>query len=115
MTLAFYMDVHVRREVTEGLRLRGIDVFTAQEDGTDRLPDPALLDRAMELGRVLYSQDADLLAEAAHRQQNGTKFAGIVYAHQEQITIGQSIRDLEIVANVMAPDEIANRVEYLPL
>ena len=65
MTLAFYMDVHVRREVTEGLRLRGIDVLTAQEDGTDRFPDPELLDRALELGRVLYSQDADLLTEAA--------------------------------------------------
>ncbi len=28
------MDVHVRRAVTMALRLRGIDVVTAQEDGS---------------------------------------------------------------------------------
>ena len=37
--------------------------MTAQEDNTARLPDPLLLDRAMELGRVLFSQDDDLLKE----------------------------------------------------
>jgi hypothetical protein len=31
------MDHHVRREITEGLRLREADVLTAEEDGTQRL------------------------------------------------------------------------------
>lgn len=34
------MDVHVKRAVTEGLRLRGVDVLTAQEDGTAEFEDP---------------------------------------------------------------------------
>lgn len=46
------MDVHVRRAVTEGLRLRGVDVLTAQEDGASLLKDPELLERAASLGRV---------------------------------------------------------------
>jgi hypothetical protein len=29
MSVAFYMDVHVRRAVTNGLRPRGVDVLTA--------------------------------------------------------------------------------------
>jgi hypothetical protein len=33
MPLAFYMDHHVPRAVTLGLRLRGVDVLTAYEDG----------------------------------------------------------------------------------
>ena len=33
MTIALYMDVHVHRAITVGLRLREIDVLTAQEDG----------------------------------------------------------------------------------
>jgi hypothetical protein len=33
MSSSFYMDVHVRKAVTDGLRLRGADVLTAQEDG----------------------------------------------------------------------------------
>jgi predicted nuclease of predicted toxin-antitoxin system len=59
------MDVHVRRAVTEGLRQRGVDVVTAQEDGSATLDDPLLLDRASALGRVLFSQDGDLLRETA--------------------------------------------------
>ena len=43
MTLRLYMDVHVRRAVTIALRLRGVDVMTAQEDRASRLDDPQLL------------------------------------------------------------------------
>jgi hypothetical protein len=48
------MDVHVKRAVTDGLRRRGVDVLTAQEDGTNRLHDSDLLDHATSLGRVLF-------------------------------------------------------------
>jgi hypothetical protein len=51
------MDVHVPAAITRGLLLREVDVLTAQLDGTTRLEDPELLDRATELGRVLFSQD----------------------------------------------------------
>ena len=33
MTVALYMDVRVHRAITTGLRLRDVDVLTAQEDG----------------------------------------------------------------------------------
>lgn len=55
--IRLYMDVHVRREVTVGLRLRGVDVLTAQEDDAATLPDAERLTRATELGRVFFSQD----------------------------------------------------------
>lgn len=32
MTIALYMDVHVHRAITIGLRLRDVYVLTAQED-----------------------------------------------------------------------------------
>ena len=115
MSLRLYMDVHVRREVTEGLRWRGVDVLTAQEDGTAEFDDPVLLDRATELGRLLFSQDRDLLREAARRQETGEQFAGVVFARQLQVSIGQCIDDLELIAKVGAPEEFAGRVEYLPL
>jgi hypothetical protein len=49
MSVGLYMNVHIRRQITEGLRQRGVDVLTAQEDGTTRLPDSELLDRAIEM------------------------------------------------------------------
>ena len=59
------MDVHVPRAVTTALRLRGIDVLTAQEDASAELDDGPLLKRAAELGRILVTQDDDLLREGA--------------------------------------------------
>ena len=67
-------------------------------DGATRLPDPELLDRATKLGRVLFSQDEDLLAAATLRQRGGRSFAGIVYAHQLDIPIVQGVADLEMLA-----------------
>jgi predicted nuclease of predicted toxin-antitoxin system len=109
------MDVHVRRAVTSALRLRSIDVLTAQEDGAAELDDDRLLERATELGRVLVSQDEDLLREGARRQREHKAFSGIVYAHQLRITIGQMVEDLELVATATSKEEWSGKIEYLPL
>jgi hypothetical protein len=115
VSIRFFMDVHVRRAITVGLQLRGVDVLTAQADGSRRLHDPELLDRASELGRVLFSQDEDLLRIASDRQRRGEHFAGIVYAHQLRVSIAGCIRDLELIAKVCEPEDLADRIEYLPL
>jgi len=109
------MDVHVRRAVTEALRERRVDVLTAQADGTTELLDPALLNRATELGRVLFSQDEDLLAEATRRRRNDIPFGDVVYAHQLKVTIGQCVNDLELIAKAGDPADLANRIQFLPL
>ena len=115
MSLRIYMDVHVHRAITEGLRLRGIDVLTAQEGGSAMLTDPALMDRTTALGWVLFSQDQDLLAEASRRQSERIPFSGLLYAHQARASIGECVRDLELLAKACQPSEMAGRVEYLPL
>ena len=46
LSVRLYMDVHVPLAITEGLRLRSVDVLTAQQDGSRQLGDPELLDRA---------------------------------------------------------------------
>ena len=63
------MDVHIPFTITAGLRRRGADVLTSQEDGMQEADDRSLLERASELHRVLFSQDADLLAIASEKQQ----------------------------------------------
>jgi predicted nuclease of predicted toxin-antitoxin system len=115
VSVRLYVDVHVRRAITEGLRLRGVDTLTAQEDGAREFDDADLLDRATALGRVLFTQDDDLLREAKRRQQTGETFAGVIYAHQLNVTIGQCIVDLELIAQASEPAEWINRTEYLPL
>jgi hypothetical protein len=109
------MDVHVPAAITLGLRRREVEVLTAQIDNAERLPDDVLLDRATALGRVLVTQDEDLLAVAEQRQRGGKPFAGVVYAHQLRVTIGQCVHDLELMARVYEPADMADHVEYLPL
>jgi predicted nuclease of predicted toxin-antitoxin system len=115
MSVAFYMDHHVRRAITDGLRRRAVDVITAAEDGTDRFDDPELLDRSTELQRVLFTHDTDFLEEAARRQHAGEDYAGIVFCRQLSLSIGQCIDELELIAKAGEPHEFANRVTYLPL
>ena len=109
------MDVHVPYAITIALRLRGVDVLTAQEDGSQKLEDAALLDRATTLGRILFTRDDDLLREGALRQKRGKNFTGIIYAHQLDVSIGQCVIDLELIAKTSDSDEWINRLEYLPL
>jgi len=97
------------------LILRGVDVLTAELDGNTETPDSERLDRTTELGRVLFSQDEDLLAEATSRQRSGRAFGGVIYAHQLRITVGRAVNDLEILAQAGNPADFPNRVEYLPL
>jgi hypothetical protein len=115
MSHPLYMDAHVPSAITEGLRRRGIDVMTCQDDGADRFPDQELLKRATLLERVLFSQDDDLLKLAAHWQEVEKQFHGVVYAHQLSGGIGELIRDLELILNCCTIDELVNQVHYLPL
>jgi hypothetical protein len=115
MSIKIYTDVHVPRAIVHGLRLRNVEVLRAQEDGADQLSDSQLLDRASALGYVLFTYDRDLLQEANNRQRSGHPFAGVVFAHPLNVSIGMCVRDLEILAHVYEPADMNNRVEYLPL
>jgi hypothetical protein len=67
------------------------------------------------LRRVLFTQDDDLLSEAAKRQKNSIHFQGLIYAHQLRVSIGACVNDLEIIVKAAEPDELVNEVIFLPL
>ena len=115
MPVRLYMDQHVPRAITAGLRLRCVDVLTAFEDGAALLSDQELLDRASLSDRILFSQDDDLLAEATRRQARGLQFAGVVYAHPLSVSIGACIHSLEIVAKAGKPEDLRDQVLFLPI
>ena len=74
-----------------------------------------MLDRSGELGRVLFSQDEDLLIEAARRQRECLHFAGVIYAPQLELSVGQFIEELGILAKAGLPADFVNRIQYLPM
>ena len=113
MSLGLYMDVHVPLPITRGLRRRGVDVLTAQEDQTTRLLDPELLRRARELGRILFSQDEDLIVEAVRCQRESEPFATVVFARQLDLSIGRAVSDLETFAKAAGPEDAQGQIIFL--
>lgn len=114
MAIGIYMDVHIPYPITLGLRIRHVEVVTAQEDWRARLTDPDLLNRVTELGMMLYTHDDDHLVEAARRKEMGQVFGGIIFSRQLHSPTGRCIDALEIIAKTLDPTDLNGRVEYIP-
>jgi hypothetical protein len=115
VSVALYMDHHVPAAVTAGLRRREVDVLTAYEDGMAEAADETLLQRATALGRSVFTQDEDLLVIASQWQHISRFFAGVVFGSQEELSIGQAIEWLELIAKTSEPGQMHNAVQFIPL
>lgn len=114
MLVGLYLDEHVPRAIRDQLRLRGVDVLTAQEDGLLSTPDEIILQRATDLGRLVFTQDIRFKALAQDWQRTARPFTALLYGHQQGGSIGEYVADLELIAKASLPDEWKSRVEYLP-
>ena len=109
------MDVHVEQAISTQLRRRGLIVVTAQTDGTARLPDREILARATALDLVVFTRDPDFIEIATYNVTIGVNFSGVVYAQMHKVSIGQCVKDLDLIGRGYDPLDMANSVEYLPL
>src|SRR5438552_2803072 len=103
MPVIFYLDVHVPQSITDQLRSRSVDVLTAVEDGWADKADHELLQHAADLRRLLFTQDIRFKALAENWQRQGRPFAGLIFGHQLGGTIGQYVKDLELIAKAPEP------------
>jgi predicted nuclease of predicted toxin-antitoxin system len=114
MTLRYYFDQHMPRSIARGLRRRQIDVLTTQDEGTEEWPDDHLFARAIELGRVMVTEDPDFLVIANRWLAEGRHFPGLI-KFTDTGNIGRAIEDLELVATCYPAEEMADRIVYVPL
>jgi hypothetical protein len=61
------------------------------------------------------TQDDDFLEIADRWQQASRHFAGIIYAHQLRVTIGQIVADLQLICEASGEQELYDTVIFLPL
>lgn len=73
------------------------------------------MDRATALNHVLFTFDDDLLVVAANRQKANISFSGIIYASPLRVSIGTCIQNLDVIAKAGEPEDLANKIEFLPL
>src|SRR5712691_6866809 len=103
--ISFYLDEHIHSAVADGLRSRGVKVLTVQEAGRSGSSDSEQLAFALIEQRVMVTMDSDFLTLA----QEGVGHAGIAYANPRR-SIGELIRALMLLCDVLTPAEMANHV-----
>jgi predicted nuclease of predicted toxin-antitoxin system len=108
-TVRFHLDEMCDPRIACGLRQRGIDITTASDAGLLGKPDETHLHSATLEKRVIVTHDADFLR--LHAQ--GHQHAGIVYCPQQDCSLGEMIRLLTLIWELVRADEICNRVEFL--
>lgn len=108
-TIRYHLDEHVEFAVAEGLRRRGINLTTTAEAGLLGADDLDHIAFAVAGGRVIFSNDSDFLR--LHDQ--AVEHPGIVYCHQQSRSVGEMIRGLELIWEILEPEEMRNRLEFI--
>ncbi len=107
--IRFYLDENVPVAVAAQLQRRGIDAVTVRDLGFLGDSDLNHLVRATRLGYILCTNDADYIDLAVA----GIEHPGIVFGQQHKHGIGDWVHFLELLASILDPDEMHNRIEYL--
>jgi predicted nuclease of predicted toxin-antitoxin system len=107
--IRFHLDEHVDPDVARALRRYGIDVTTTVEAGLRTQSDVAHWEFAERERRVVVTHDAGFLRMASLRPDHH----GLAYCHKTARTIGEIIRSLILIYEVLTPEEMRGRVEYL--
>ena len=109
MPLALLCDEHIDYDIIAGLMRRGIDAVSAQQMGLDATDDALILAEARRLGRIVYTGDDDYL----RLDGSGILHLGILYHRPLKYSIGEAIAAVALACQVLSPDDMANRVEFL--
>jgi len=95
--------------IADGLRRRHIDLTTAVDTGLLGASDESHLAFANHEQRIIVTSDSDFL----RLHSEGRQHPGIVYCHQQSRSVGEIIRRLAFIWEVLEADEMHNRIEFL--
>jgi hypothetical protein len=108
-TIRFHLDENCHRAIAEGLRRRGIDVTATPEVGLLSATDEQQAAFCLTQGRVFFTQDHDFLRLHAEGMAHG----GMAYCAKDTKSIGYIIQGLVLIWEILEPEEMRNRIEYL--
>ena len=91
-----------------------LDIVTVREVGLDRTLDQRILEWAASEGRVVVTSDVNTLVGFAYdRVRIGLAMAGILVMRSD-ISTRACIESLTMTACIREPDEMADRVRFVP-
>ncbi len=90
--IRLYADESVNVAIVEGLKRRGIKIWSARDAGKLGLSDDEQLEYAIKERATIFTHDDDFLSLVI---ESGGEHYGIVYVHQQHLSIGECIRRLK--------------------
>ncbi len=105
-----YLDESVSVAVSEGLKRRGFNIFSAKDVGNRGLSDREQLEYAIKKEAVIVTNDVDFLSIA---RKSGIRHFGIIYYQQEKYSVGEAIRKIEELATLLSKRDFENTIEFL--
>jgi hypothetical protein len=108
-------DANFNARMVDGLRRRipAIDFAVAHGIIPLGLPDPEVLVCAANLGRVLVSHDLRTMPGHFYRFLTNRESPGLILI-PATYPIGPSLNDFELMLVCSTPDELRNRITWLP-
>jgi len=107
--IRLHLDENVDPDIARALRHYGIDVSTTQSAGLRTQSDVVQLDFIRREGRVIMTHDTDFLHIASTTHDH----PGIVYCSKTARSVGEIIRGLILIYEVLTLEEMRGQVEYL--
>jgi predicted nuclease of predicted toxin-antitoxin system len=107
--LRFHLDEQCDPRIAVALRHRGVDVSTAADAGLLGAPDEAHLAYAWLQARAVVTHDTDFLRLHAA----GVEHPGIVFCSPQARSLGEIIRLLVLMWELLEPSELRRQVEFL--
>ncbi|MBI4481492.1 MAG: DUF5615 family PIN-like protein [Acidobacteria bacterium] len=111
--LRIYTDENVDIRVADGLRRRGINARSANEEGKLGLPDEAQFVHAALLKAVIFTHDHRFIEIAIEKSRRGEEHYGVIFVEMHRLRLGECIRRLALYAEVLSIGEMMNRIEFL--
>lgn len=108
-----YTNESIPVSVATGLKRRGVDAWSARDAGNLGLSDEEQLKYASRERAVIFTHDEDFLRLVSEWMQQGKEHWGIIYVHEQKLSIGECIRRLMAYALAVEAEEMKNRLEFL--
>jgi hypothetical protein len=107
--IRFYLDENVETAIAEQLILSGIDTVTVRDIQMLGKTDTEQLRKAWELGRVLCTYVEDFI----RLHKSGIDHAGLITGKRTKHGIGDWVKFLKFVHQVLSAEDMKNHLEYV--
>ncbi len=108
-----YTNESVNVAITEGLKRRGIEAWSARDAGNLGMTDEEQLKYASKIRAVVFTRDDDFLMLADKWTKEKKEYYGIIYAHPQKLSIGECIRRIKLLVDLLSVEDMKNHIEFL--